>query len=121
MSDVRPPTTSSSRPSSRASNNLTRDNDKVLPMKEKQSTGTRSPSEANISVVVRCRDRNEREIQENSDVIVEIPEGGQLITVGARDSKEATSKTYRFDRVFGGGSGQQQVFDEIVKPMVKEV
>ncbi|CCG80844.1 Putative uncharacterized protein [Taphrina deformans PYCC 5710] len=132
MSGVRPPTTSS-RPPSRASSHPSETNDRQVPLKRAQSATARtteqntatnavsSASETNIQVVVRCRDRNKREIEENSGVIISPSKDGHSITVQTSALTELNNKTYTFDKVFGGGSSQQDVFDVTVEPIVQEM
>lgn len=77
--------------------------------------------ETNINVVVRCRGRNDREVRENSGVVVS--------TEGVRGSKVELSmgasalsnKTYQFDRVFSPAADQAMVFEHVVEPMLDEV
>lgn len=85
------------------------------------SNSSSAVSETNIQVVVRCRDRNKREIEENSGVIVSPLDDGHSIRVQTSTLTELNNKTYSFDRVFGGGAGQQQLFDDVVEPIVQEV
>lgn len=132
MSGVRQPS-SFSRPASRASSNPSPNHDKQVPLKRAQtavaktteqntiSNASSSLSETNIQVVVRCRDRNKREIDENSGVIVSPAKDGHSITVQTSALTELNNKTYTFDRVYGGGASQQQVFDDTVEPIVQEV
>ncbi|PHH54042.1 Kinesin-like protein bimC [Ceratocystis fimbriata CBS 114723] len=77
--------------------------------------------ETNINVVVRCRGRNDREIKENSNVVV-MTDGVKGKTVELSMGPNAVSnKTYSFDRVFSPASDQTMVFDEVVKPMLDEM
>jgi kinesin family protein 11 len=77
--------------------------------------------ETNITVVVRCRGRNERELRENSGVVVS--------TDGIKGSKvdlsmgpnALSNKTYQFDKVFSPAADQGIVFDEVVVPIMDEV
>ena len=133
MSNMRPPATLSSRPASRASSNPSPNHDKQVPTKRPQGSLAKateasttvhaqpSSSETNIQVVVRCRDRNKREIEENSGVIVAPSKDGHSITVQTSALTELNNKTYTFDRVFGGGASQHDVFDGTVEPIVQEV
>ena len=77
--------------------------------------------ETNINVVVRCRGRNEREVRENSAVVVET-EGakGKLIELSMGPSA-LSNKTYNFDRVFSQAADQSMVYDDVVKPILEEV
>ena len=77
--------------------------------------------ETNINVVVRCRGRNDREVRENSGVVVS--------TDGIKGSKidlsmgpnALSNKTYQFDKVFSSAADQGMVFDEVVVPIMDEV
>jgi kinesin family member 11 len=77
--------------------------------------------ETNINVVVRCRGRNEREVRENSGVV--------LSTDGVKGSKVELSmgpsalsnKTYHFDRVFSPAADQAMIYDDVVTPILDEV
>lgn len=75
----------------------------------------------NINVVVRCRGRNEREVKENSTVVVRT-EGvkGNMVEL-AMGPNALSNKTYNFDRVFSPAADQSIVFDEVVKPILDEV
>lgn len=77
--------------------------------------------ETNINVVVRCRGRNEREVKENSAVVVRA-DGvrGKLLELFMGPSSLG-NKTYNFDRVFSPAADQSMVFDDVVKPMLDEV
>ena len=77
--------------------------------------------ETNINVVVRCRGHNEREVRENSAVVVE-SEGakGKLIELSMGPSS-LSNKTYNFDRVFSQAADQSMVYDDVVKPILEEV
>lgn len=77
--------------------------------------------ETNINVVVRCRARNEREVKENSGVV--------LSTNGVRGStldlsmgpSAVSNKSYQFDKVFSQAADQSMVFDEVVTPILDEM
>ncbi|KAK6350935.1 kinesin motor protein cin8 [Orbilia javanica] len=85
-------------------------------------TRHRSPDETNVQVVVRCRGRNNREIQENSAVILSTPGGPRgnevLISMGPMS---LSNKTYMFDRVFGPEADQSMIYDDVVAPILEEV
>lgn len=77
--------------------------------------------ETNINVVVRCRGRNEREVRENSAVVVNT-DGAKGKTVELMMGPNALSnKTYNFDRVFSPAADQGMIFDDVVKPILDEV
>ncbi|CAK7268152.1 Kinesin-related motor protein [Sporothrix epigloea] len=77
--------------------------------------------ETNINVVVRCRGRNEREVRENSAVVVNT-DGAKGKTVELMMGPNALSnKTYNFDRVFSPAADQGMIFDDVVKPILDEM
>ncbi|KAI1100521.1 kinesin-domain-containing protein [Jackrogersella minutella] len=77
--------------------------------------------ETNIDVVVRCRGRNEREVRENSGVVVST-EGakGKLIEL-SMGPNALSNKTYNFDRVFSQAADQSMLYDDVVKPILEEM
>jgi len=75
----------------------------------------------NINVVVRCRGRNEREVRENSAVVLST-EAAMGKTVELSMGPAALSnKAYNFDRVFSQAADQAMIFDDVVKPILDEV
>ena len=77
--------------------------------------------ETNINVVVRCRGRNDREVRENSGVVVST-NGIKGSTVELSMGPSALSnKMYQFDKVFSPAADQNMVFDEVVAPILDEV
>lgn len=77
--------------------------------------------DTSIHVVVRCRGRNQREIKENSGVVLST-EGVSGKSVDLSMGPNALSnKTYAFDKVFSPGADQVIVYDEVVVPIVNEV
>lgn len=77
--------------------------------------------ETNINVVVRCRGRNDREVKENSAVVV-TSDGVKGKAVELSMGPNALSnKTYTFDRVFSPAADQSMVFDDVVKPILDDV
>lgn len=78
-------------------------------------------SETNINVVVRCRGRNDREVRENSGVVVST-DGVKGRTVELSMGPSALSnKTYHFDKVFSPAADQIMIFDAVVSPILDEV
>lgn len=77
----------------------------------------------NIQVVVRCRGRSEREVRENSAVVVTATGGlrGNVITVSNGLVPPMSNKTYTFDRVFGPEADQSMIYDDVVAPFLEEV
>ncbi|KAK4246218.1 P-loop containing nucleoside triphosphate hydrolase protein [Corynascus novoguineensis] len=75
----------------------------------------------NINVVVRCRGRNEREVKENSAVVVRTEATkGKLVQL-SMGPNAVSDKTYNFDRVFSQAADQNMVFEEVVKPVLDEM
>lgn len=85
--------------------------------------------ETNIQVVIRCRRRSDREIEENSPIIVNTngPKGKDVtIETAAPVSSLGVvtlppTRTYPFDTVFGPEADQALVYHEVVSPMLDEV
>ena len=77
----------------------------------------------NIQVVVRCRGRSDREVKENSPVVVTATGGlrGKEITVSNGLVPPMSNKTYTFDRVFGPEADQAMIYDDVVSPFLEEV
>jgi hypothetical protein len=77
--------------------------------------------DTNINVVVRCRGRNEREVSENSAVVVST-EGvkGNVVEL-SMGPNALTNKTYNFDRVFSQAADQSVLYDAVVAPILDEV
>jgi kinesin family protein 11 len=77
--------------------------------------------ETNINVVVRCRGRNDRELRENSGVVVSA-DGvkGKKVELSMGPSA-LSNKTYHFDKVFSSAADQIMIFDEVVAPILDEV
>lgn len=77
--------------------------------------------ETNINVVVRCRGRNEREVRENSAVVVNTDGAKGKIVELMMGPNALSNKTYNFDRVFSPAADQGMIFDDVVKPILDEV
>jgi kinesin family member 11 len=77
--------------------------------------------ETNINVVVRCRGRSDREVKENSGVVVST-DGikGKKVELSMGPSA-LSNKTYAFDKVFSPAADQGIIFDEVVSPILDEV
>lgn len=85
--------------------------------------------ETNIQVVIRCRRRSDREIQENSPIIVS-SKGARSEAITIETAIPISSlgivtfpptRTYPFDAVFGPEADQAMVYQEVVSPMLDEV
>lgn len=77
--------------------------------------------ETNINVVVRCRGRNEREIKENSNMMVTTDGVKGKIVELSMGASALSNKSYSFDRVFSPAADQSMIFDDTVKPILDEV
>ncbi|KPI45827.1 Kinesin-like protein bimC [Cyphellophora attinorum] len=77
--------------------------------------------ETNIHVVVRCRGRSDREVKENSGVVVSTS-GVKGTNVDLSMGPNAISnKTYHFDKVFSPAADQTIVFEDTVAPILSEM
>jgi len=85
--------------------------------------------ETNIQVVVRCRRRSDREVQESSPIIVST-EGARSRAVSIETAAPVSSlgvvtlpptRTYPFDLVFGPEADQSMIYQDVVHPMLEEV
>ena len=80
-----------------------------------------SSEETNIHVVVRCRGRNDREVRENSGVVV-ATEGAKGKSVELSMGPNALSnKTYYFDKVFSPAADQSMIYEDVVAPILDDV
>ncbi|PSR74150.1 hypothetical protein PHLCEN_2v10106 [Hermanssonia centrifuga] len=94
-----------------------------------KSHGPHDDGETNIQVVIRCRRRSDREIQENSPIIVSTQGArGQDITIETAAPTSALglvtlppTRTYPFDLVFGPEADQAMIYHDVVSPMLEEV
>lgn len=90
-------------------------------VKRKERDYENDSEETNINVVVRCRGRNDREVRENSGVVVST-DGIKGKRVNLSMGPNALSnKTYAFDKVFSPAADQSMIFDEVVTPILDEV
>ena len=82
--------------------------------------------ELNITVAVRCRGRNEREISMKSSVVVNVPDitGSKEISINTTGDTGITAqmnaKRYTVDKVFGPGASQDLIFDEVAGPLFQD-
>ncbi|KAJ2978578.1 hypothetical protein NUW58_g7453 [Xylaria curta] len=77
--------------------------------------------ETNINVVVRCRGRNEREVRENSAVVVSTEAVKGKVVELSMGPSALSNKTYNFDRVFSPAADQGMIYDDVVKPILEEM
>ncbi|CAI4060721.1 hypothetical protein SUVZ_05G0110 [Saccharomyces uvarum] len=82
--------------------------------------------ELNITVAVRCRGRNEREIGMKSSVVVNVPDitGSEEVSINTTGDTGITAqmnaKRYTVDKVFGPGASQDLIFDEVAGPLFQD-
>jgi len=89
--------------------------------KERDFDGDGAAEETNIHVVVRCRGRNDREVRENSGVVVST-DGVRGKNVDLSMGASALSnKTYHFDKVFSPAADQVMIYEDVVTPILDEV
>lgn len=89
--------------------------------KERDYDAEGTAEETNIHVVVRCRGRNDREVRENSGVVVSTDgvRGKNVeLSMGA---SALSNKTYHFDKVFSPAADQAMIYDDVVTPILDEV
>ncbi|ODH14193.1 hypothetical protein ACO22_06649 [Paracoccidioides brasiliensis] len=75
----------------------------------------------NIHVVVRCRGRNDREVKENSGVVVSTKgvKGTNLeLSMGPN---AMGNKEYHFDKVFSPAADQVVIYEDVVSPILNEM
>jgi len=94
-----------------------------------QSQKISESSESSIQVVIRCRRRSDREIQENSPIIIS-SNGARSKEISVETGAPQSSlgivtlpplRTYPFDLVFGPEADQAMVYHNVVSPMLEEV
>ncbi|MCJ1379869.1 kinesin motor protein cin8 [Xylographa soralifera] len=92
------------------------------PLKRKERDfETDGGEETNIHVVVRCRGRNDREVKENSGVVVST-EGVKGKNVELSMGPSALSnKSYHFDKVFSPAADQSMIYEDVVTPLLEEM
>ncbi|KAJ4413138.1 Kinesin- motor protein [Didymella pomorum] len=99
----------------------TRGTPRSSPLKRKATDFEDAGQETNINVVVRCRGRNDREVRENSGVVVSTNGiKGNIVDLSMGPSA-LSNKTYQFDKVFSPAADQEMIFKEVVAPIIDEV
>lgn len=77
--------------------------------------------ETNIHVVVRCRGRSDREVKENSGVVVSATGVKGKNVELSMGPNAISNKTYHFDKVFSPAADQSIIFDDVVQPILNEM
>lgn len=88
--------------------------------KEREFEKDAGGEETNINVVVRCRGRNDREVRENSGVVVSTTAIKGTSVELSMGPSALSNKMYNFDKVFSPAADQAMVFDEVVTPILEE-
>lgn len=89
--------------------------------KDRDYENENEDEETNINVIVRCRGRNEREVKENSGVVL-LTDGVKSNSLELSMGPNALSnKTYHFDKVFSSAADQSMIYDDVVAPILDEV
>jgi len=89
--------------------------------KRKEREYEETGDETNINVVVRCRGRNDREVRENSGVVVSTTAVKGTAVELSMGPNAISNKTYHFDKVFSPAADQAIVFDDVVLPILSEM
>jgi len=91
-------------------------------LKRKERDFDQDSSDAtNINVVVRCRGRNDREVRENSGVVLSTTGvKGQTVEL-SMGPNAISNKTYQFDKVYSPAADQAIIFDDTVSPILSEM
>ncbi|KII88479.1 hypothetical protein PLICRDRAFT_161615 [Plicaturopsis crispa FD-325 SS-3] len=124
------PRSAMAKPSSSVRSTPVEDPDAAGPStRQTRPTKDSEDAETNIQVVIRCRRRSEREIQESSPIIVS-SSGARSGDVTIETSIPVSSlgvvslpptRTYPFDLVFGPEADQAMIYHDVVSPMLEEV
>ncbi|EAT48111.1 AAEL000822-PA [Aedes aegypti] len=75
-----------------------------------------------VQVVVRCRPLNNKEQAGNFQRVVDVfPSRGVIEILNCNETSRENKKMFTYDAVYDWGSTQQQVYDEVVRPLVYSV
>ncbi|KAJ4487931.1 kinesin 2 [Lentinula aciculospora] len=100
----------------------------VAPVAHRQQKHT-DDVDTNIQVIIRCRRRSDREIQENSPIIVN-SKGAKSNQVSIETTAPVSTlgivtlppvRTYPFDLVYGPEADQAMIYHDVVGPMLQQV
>ncbi|KAM5379642.1 hypothetical protein ACJZ2D_003836 [Fusarium nematophilum] len=82
--------------------------------------GVAADEGTNITVVVRCRGRNEREVKQNSAAVVQTDgvKGKLKLIQLLMGPSVLRHRTCDFYRVFSPAADQRLIFDDVVKPIL---
>ncbi|KAJ5734020.1 hypothetical protein N7493_002806 [Penicillium malachiteum] len=97
------------------------DQPSLAPKRKERDFESEINEDTSIHVVVRCRGRNDREIKENSGVVLSTQGvNGKLVDL-SMGPNSLSNKTYSFDKVFSPAADQTVVYEETVLPIVNEM
>ncbi|KAI0488803.1 hypothetical protein KFK09_028642 [Dendrobium nobile] len=75
----------------------------------------------NIQVIVRCRPLNDDEMRFNTPVVISCNDQRREVSAVQNIANKQIDKTFTFDKVFGPSSLQNDLFEQAVSPIVREV
>jgi kinesin family protein 11 len=74
----------------------------------------------NVQVAVRCRPMNQEERKAGQPSVITCETETKSIKVSYGPAGKKTTKAFAFDKVFGMYSTQEEVFEQMVRPIVDE-
>ncbi|KAJ7563194.1 hypothetical protein O6H91_03G100000 [Diphasiastrum complanatum] len=77
-----------------------------------------------VQVVVRCRPLSEKEIADGHQNCVIVDAERNTVEIhgsGRRGSQDMAPKVFTFDRTYGGSCSQEQLYNEVARPIVHSV
>ena len=79
------------------------------------------PKAVNVKVAVRCRPLSRRERERGALEIVSIEDGKTVFIEAPKDADKDKKKQFTFDHSYFTDTTQQQVYDDIAKPIVDQL
>ncbi|XP_055620903.1 kinesin-like protein Klp68D [Toxorhynchites rutilus septentrionalis] len=88
-------------------------------IKQKSAGGAKNEC---VQVVVRCRPLNNKEQTGNFQTVVDVyPSRGVIEILNCNEASRENKKMFTYDAVYDWASTQQQLYDEVVRPLVYSV